>query len=169
MPSVTGLYSPTTARLSRLTRRRALLLPATIPSAGSTAFQRSLPTCRHWKRAATGNGFLNQYTDWDHVVRRVPLILKLGDKPYPSLAAEALRLAFGGHGYVGRAAGANGEKNFGEKTGLTAIRIGPLTVPTDAAGRVWLYYAPPRTDRFVSRPTFSQGISILRSLPTTSR
>jgi adenylate cyclase len=100
--------------------------------------------------AAAGDGFLNQYTDWDHVVRRVPLILKFGDKPYPSLAAEVLRLAFGAHGYVGRAAGANGEKNFGEKTGLTAIRIGRLGVPTDAAGRVWLHYAPPRRDRFVS-------------------
>jgi adenylate cyclase len=100
--------------------------------------------------AAAGNGFLNQYTDWDHVVRRVPLVLKLGDKPYPSLAAEALRLAFGGHGYVGRAAGANGDKDFGERTGLTAIRVGQLTVPTDAAGRVWLYYAAPRPDRLVS-------------------
>ena len=100
--------------------------------------------------AAAGDGFLNQYTDWDDVVRRVPLILKFGDKPYPSLAAEVLRLAFGAHGYVGRAAGANGEKNFGEKTGLTAIRIGQLTVPTDAAGRVWLHYAPPRPDRLVS-------------------
>jgi adenylate cyclase len=100
--------------------------------------------------AAAGNGFLNQWTDWDHVVRRVPLILKFGDTPYPSLAAETLRLAFGAHGYVGRAAGANGERNFGEKTGLTAIRIGRLTVPTDASGRVWLYYAPPRFDRLVS-------------------
>jgi len=100
--------------------------------------------------AARGNGFLNQYLDWDHIVRRVPLILKLGDQPYPSLAAEALRLAFGAHTYIGRAAGANGDKSFGEKTGLTAIRIGPLTVPTDAAGRVWLHYAVPRSDRFVS-------------------
>jgi CHASE2 domain-containing sensor protein len=100
--------------------------------------------------AAAGNGFLNQYTDWDHVVRRVPLLLKFGDKPYPSLAAEVLRLAFGAHGYVGRAAGANGEKNFGEKTGLTAIRVGQLTAPTDDAGRIWLHYAPPRRDRFVS-------------------
>ena len=99
--------------------------------------------------AAAGNGFLNQYTDWDHVVRRIPLILKFGDQPYPSLAAEVLRFAFGAHGYVGRAAGANGEKNFGEKTGLTAIRVGRLTVPTDAAGRVWLHYALPRPDRLV--------------------
>jgi adenylate cyclase len=90
--------------------------------------------------AAAGDGFLNQYVDWDHVVRRVPLILTLGGKPYPSLVAEALRVAFGASTYVGRAAGANGERDFGKATGLTAIRIGPLTVPTDAGGRVWLHY-----------------------------
>jgi adenylate cyclase len=100
--------------------------------------------------AAAGNGFLNQYPDWDHVVRRVPLVLRLGDKPYPSLVAEALRLALDARGYLGRAAGANTENSFGEKTGLTAIRIGQQTVPTDAAGRVWLHYALPRRDRFVS-------------------
>jgi adenylate cyclase len=48
-PSVTGLYLPTTARPGRLPRRRALLLPATLPSAASTVFPRSLPICRHWK------------------------------------------------------------------------------------------------------------------------
>src|SRR6516162_7307742 len=42
---------------------------------------------------AAGNGFLNQYPDWDDVVRRVPLVLRLGEKPYPSLAAEVLRVA----------------------------------------------------------------------------
>ena len=99
---------------------------------------------------AAGNGFLNQYPDWDHVVRRVPLVLRLGDKPHPSLAAEALRLALDARGYLGRAAGANTENSFGEKTGLTAIRIGQQTIPTDAAGRVWLHYAAPRRDRFVS-------------------
>jgi len=99
--------------------------------------------------AATGNGFLNQFVDWDHIVRRVPLILKLGEKPYPSLVAETLRVALGASSYVGRAAGANAEKSFGEKTGLTAIRIGQLAIPTDPAGRVWLHYAAPRRDRFV--------------------
>jgi CHASE2 domain-containing sensor protein len=99
--------------------------------------------------AATGNGFLNQSVDWDHVVRRVPLVLRLGDKPYPSLAAETLRLALGARSYLGRAVGANNERSFGEKTGLTAIRIGELAIPTDPAGRVWLHYAVPRRDRFV--------------------
>ena len=107
--------------------------------------------------AAAGNGFLNQYVEWDHVVRRIPLILKFGDKPYPSLAAEALRLALGAQSYVGRAAGANGETGFGENTGLTALRIGQLTIPTDAEGRVWLHFAPPRRDRRISAAEILDG------------
>jgi len=106
---------------------------------------------------AAGNGFLNQYPDWDDVVRRVPLVLRLGEKPYPSLAAEVLRVALGARSYVGRAAGANAEMSFGEKTGLTAIRIGQLTIPTDDAGRVWLHYAVPRRDRVVSAADVLSG------------
>ncbi|MGA8381225.1 MAG: adenylate/guanylate cyclase domain-containing protein [Stellaceae bacterium] len=113
-------------------------------------FTRVVPNLPVFEAAAAGDGFLNQLPEWDHVVRRLPLILKLNGKPYPSLAAEALRLAFGASTYIGRAAGANGERNFGQDTGLTAIRIGPLTVPTDAAGRVWLHYARHRPDRTVS-------------------
>src|SRR6516165_10253498 len=114
------------------------------------SFSAAISNLPELEAAAAGNGFLNQYVDWDHVVRRVPLILRLGEKPYPSLAAETLRVALGASSYIGRAAGANTEKSFGEKTGLTAIRIGQLTIPTDPAGRVWLHYAVSRHDRFVS-------------------
>src|SRR6516162_7080677 len=113
------------------------------------SFSAAVSNLPQLEAAAAGHGFLNQSVDWDHVVRRVPLVLRLGEKPYPSLAAEALRVALGAPSYVGRAVGANAEKSFGEKTGLTAIRIGQLAIPTDAAGRVWLYYAAPRRDRFV--------------------
>ncbi len=113
-------------------------------------FTRAIPNLPELEAAAAGDGFLNQYLDWDHVVRRVPLILTLNGKPYPSLDAEALRLAFGATTDIGRAAGANGEQNFGQDTGLTAIRIGPLAVPTDAAGRVSVYYARREPDRTVS-------------------
>src|SRR5271170_7444617 len=104
-------------------------------------FTKVVPNLPALEAAAVGDGFLNQTLDWDNVVRRVGLVMTLNGNPYPSLAAEALRLAFGASTYVGRAAGANGENNFGQDTGLTAIRIGPVTVPTDPAGRVWLHYA----------------------------
>ncbi len=107
--------------------------------------------------AAAGDGYLNQLPEWDNVVRRVPLILSFDGHPYPSLVAEALRLAVGATTYIGRAAGANGEKDFGQDTGLTAIRIGPLTVPTDPAGRVWLHYAPIERDRTVSAAAVLAG------------
>ena len=113
-------------------------------------FIRVVPNLPVLEAAAQGNGFLNQLSEWDNVVRRIPLILTLNGSAYPSLAAEALRLAVGATTYVGRAAGANGEKSFGQDTGLTAIRIGPLTIPTDASGRVWLHYAPVEFDRTVS-------------------
>lgn len=121
------------------------------------AFAGAIPNLSIFEAAAAGNGFLNQHVEWDHVVRRVPLILRLGDRAYPSLAAEALRVALGAHSYVARAAGANGETGFGENTGLTALRIGQLTIPTDAAGRVWLHFAPPRHDHRVSAATILGG------------
>ncbi|HEY1299690.1 MAG TPA: adenylate/guanylate cyclase domain-containing protein [Stellaceae bacterium] len=114
------------------------------------SFPKAIPDLPVLEEAAAGNGFLNQYVDWDNVVRRVPLILKFHGKPYPSLVAEALRLAFGASTYIGRAAGAHGDRDFGEATGLTAIRIGRVTVPTDADGRVWLHYAKREPERTVS-------------------
>jgi adenylate cyclase len=110
-----------------------------------------------FQTAAVGNGFLNPHVDWDQIVRRVPLLMKLGAKPVFSLVAETLRVATGASTYIGRAAGANGEKNFGQNTGLTSIRIGQLTIPTDAAGRVWVYYAQPNPNRFISAAKILSG------------
>ncbi len=109
-----------------------------------------------YQEAAGGNGFVNQISDWDNVVRRVPLVLRLGTKPEPSLAAEALRVGLGARGYVGRYAGAQQEKSFGENTGLNAIEIRVpgantrLDIPTDPAGQVALHYAKRDPRRYVS-------------------
>jgi adenylate cyclase len=109
------------------------------------------------QQAATGNGFLNEHVDWDQIVRRVPLIMRLGDKPVFSMVAETLRIVTGAHTYVARASGANGEKSFGENTGLTTVKIGPLAVPTDSAGRVWVYYSKPNRDRLISAAKILSG------------
>ena len=72
-------------------------------------FSGAIPNLPEFEAAAAGNGFLNQHLDWDNVVRRVPLVLKLGDKPYPSLVAEMLRIAAEAHTFIGRGAGAQAE------------------------------------------------------------
>jgi adenylate cyclase len=110
-----------------------------------------------FQTAAIGNGFLNEHVDWDQIVRRVPLIMRTGDKPVFSLVAEILRVVTGAHTYVACAAGACGEKSFGENTGLTKLKIGPLQIPTDAAGRVWVYYSKPRGDRLISAAKILAG------------
>src|SRR4051794_21610749 len=113
-------------------------------------FSGAIPNLPEFEAAAAGNGFLNQHLDWDNVVRRVPLVLKLDDKPYPSLAAEMLRIAAEARGFVGRGAGAQSETSFGANTGMTELRIGPLIVPTDEAGRVAVHFAPPPPNLYVS-------------------
>jgi adenylate cyclase len=150
VPVVTGFILTDGAKTRPPAAKAGFALAGDDPLGHVDGFSSAVSTLPILEASAAGDGFLNQYVDWDHVVRRVPLILKLDGKPYPSLAAEALRVAFGASTYVGRAAGANNDRDFGKATGLTAIRIGPLTVPTDAAGRVWLHYADRRLYRPIS-------------------
>jgi adenylate cyclase len=150
LPVITGFILTDRAQTRPPLSKGGFAFAGEDPLGHVDSFSAAVPNLPELESAAAGNGFLNQHVDWDHVVRRVPLIFRLGEKPHPSLAAETLRIALGAPSYVGRAAGANTEKSFGEKTGLTAIRIGQLTIPTDPAGRVWLHYAVPRRDRFVS-------------------
>ena len=111
------------------------------------------------QQAAAGNGFLNRTVDWDEIVRRAPLVMRFGDKPVPSLVSEILRVRAGPRvrTYLGKAAGANGETGFGKHTGLNALKIGNLIVPTDASGRVWLYYAPHDPSRYISAAKILSG------------
>ena len=49
------------------------------PLAHVDGFPKAIPNLPMFEEAAAGNGFLNQYVDWDHIVRRIPLVLRLGD------------------------------------------------------------------------------------------
>lgn len=92
--------------------------------------------------AAHGVGFINWLPDGDQVVRRVPLLLRHNDDIIPSLSLESLRVAVGASTYVVRSANANGVSAFGAHTGVSDIRVGPITIPTDAQGQFWLHFRP---------------------------
>ena len=113
--------------------------------------------------AASGVGSLNEDPDWDGLVRRMRMVERVAGSAYPTLPPELLRVAFGARGYLLRASGASGEWNYGQETGLVALRIGPLTVPTDAAGRIWIGYRPVEPSRWVSAASILDGTRDLSS------
>jgi adenylate cyclase len=90
--------------------------------------------------AAHGIGAFNWVADRDQIVRRVALVFRLNQTFVPSLAPEALRVAQGATTYVLKASNASGETAFGQSTGLNHIRIGDITVPTDAGGGVYIKF-----------------------------
>jgi adenylate cyclase len=90
--------------------------------------------------AADGTGFINWLPDGDQVVRRIPLLLRHNGEIAPSLSLEALRVAVGASTYVVRASNANATQAFGAHTGLDSIKVGPVTIPTDAEGQMWVRF-----------------------------
>jgi adenylate cyclase len=83
------------------------------------------------------------------IVRRIPLLSSDGRQVYPSLALEALRLAFGGSTVVVRSTGASREADYGNP-GIVELRVGELTIPLTSRGELWIYYDRNRSDRYVS-------------------
>ncbi len=92
--------------------------------------------------AAHGIGTINWLPDRDQIVRRAPLLYRVGNELVPSLAAEVLRVAQEASTYVLKAANASGETAFGRNTGLNHLKIGDLEIPTDADGGIVLEFRP---------------------------
>lgn len=92
--------------------------------------------------AAEGSGTIAFFPDADGVVRKVPLLVRQGNRLLPSLSAEALRVAQKAKNYTIRMAQAEG-------VGLSELRIGQLTIPVTAQGEAWLYYTKPVPERYL--------------------
>ncbi|BCP52724.1 adenylate/guanylate cyclase domain-containing protein [Kaistia sp. 32K] len=107
--------------------------------------------------AAKGLGSINWIEDRDQIVRRVPLVLRVGDALVPSFAAEALRVGQDAGSYILKASNASGEEAFGRSTGLNHIRIGSFIVPTDPDGAIWLRFRPSDPQSFISAKTVLDG------------
>ena len=80
-------------------------------------------------QTADGVGVLNTVPEVDGVVRRLPLMMSIGDEVFPSIAVEVLRVATGNPSYQVKA-------NDG---GIVAVRVkGFPIIKTDENARIWL-------------------------------
>jgi adenylate cyclase len=109
----------------------------------------AVTTLPELEAVAAGNGAINWIPDRDQVVRTVPLMFKLGDKLYPNLVMEALRVALQAKTYVVKSSGSSGETAFGEHTGIVSVKVGDLVVPTDATGSMLVRFTPSYPQRYV--------------------
>jgi len=115
-----------------------------VPSYKSVA--RNLPIL---ERQALGQASFNSLPDFDNIVRRVPLFIKVDDQLYPTLMPETLRVAQGASTFRIKSSGASGEQAFGEKTGVVAVSIGDFELPTDKQAALWLYDTGHKPERFI--------------------
>jgi adenylate cyclase len=81
-------------------------------------------------KSAAGVGFVNWQADADRVVRRVPLLIVVGEQIQPSFAIECLRVAQGASTYLIKSA----------DVGVAAIKVGELVAPTQPAGDIRAYF-----------------------------
>ena len=78
---------------------------------------------------ADGVGVLNTAPEIDGVVRRVPLLMRIGEDTYPALAIEVIRTATGNPSYQVKEAGG----------GIEAVRVpGYPIIKTDPNAQIWL-------------------------------
>ena len=98
---------------------------------------------------ASGTGSLNWLPEHDQIIRRMPMVIQVGDKLYPSFAADMLRLAQGASTYIVKSSGASSETSFGEHTGIAKVRIGDYEVPTEASGQMWIRFTRQAKERYL--------------------
>ena len=78
---------------------------------------------------AVGVGVTNVSTEIDGVVRRMPLLMKIGNDVYPNIAIEVIRVAVGDPSYQVKSGA----------SGIIAMRVpGFATIKTDQHARIWL-------------------------------
>ncbi len=100
------------------------------------------------QKTASGIGSLVISPDPDGVVRRIPLLVRVGDKVYPTLSVEALRVAQRATTIVARSA-VIGSDSSGAEAIPTELKIGRFTVPTGSRGDMWLHVTPPVPTRTI--------------------
>lgn len=127
------------------------------PSAFIVAFRGEVGPVPELAIPARGLGATNWIPDHDQVVRRVPLLMRAGERLSPALALEALRVAQGAGSYVIRASNASGETAFGVQSGVNAIRVGAFDIATGPRADVRPRYSRSDPARVISALSVYEG------------
>lgn len=109
--------------------------------------------------AAEGVGNFGLGNERASIIRRVPLLSRIGDQIVPTLALEAIRVGFQAGSILVKSNDAAGE--YGARSlGIASMRVGPMEIPVEADGGLHVYYSGPaavRASRVISAVDILSG------------
>jgi adenylate cyclase len=101
--------------------------------------------------AAHGLGDVHSgIADSDGVIRKVPLVVRVGNVLFPTFAADALRIALGGQTAQVRLSPFVYQTAAGPAAGIDKMRIGEAIIPVNTAGEIYLYDTGTQPRRYFS-------------------
>jgi adenylate cyclase len=111
-------------------------------------FNHVLASLPELQNAAHGQAMLNVALE-QGTVRRIPLVMGLGDKLVPGLPMEMLRVA----------TDSPAVDVFADRRGVQAVGVADVVVPTQSDGDLWLHFASIRStaNRYVSASDVMRG------------
>jgi serine phosphatase RsbU (regulator of sigma subunit)/CHASE2 domain-containing sensor protein len=109
-------------------------------------YGRALASVPEIDDAAAGRGLISVDLP-ERIVRRVPLVARVGDAPVPALALELWRVGTGARHFALSDAGA----------GLLRVEFADAVVPVQRDGSMWLRYSRHDSSRFVSAADLLSG------------
>lgn len=149
-PTILGAAPLDHAGLAARTDMRSapILVHGADPLDSVQRFDYVLASLPELQAAAHGQAMLSVALD-QGVVRRIPLIMGLREKLVPSLPMEMLRLA----------TGSSAIDVFADTSGVQAVGVADVQVPTQPGGDIWLHFASIRStlSRYVSARDVLQG------------
>ena len=120
-----------------------------------------LPNVDVLQEAAAGTGVVNTAPEVDGLVRRIPMVVAVGEALYPALGLDVLRGLAGDPSYQVKAS----------ESGIQAVRVPSFSnIETDRVGRVWIDWATtfspePVADTIVFVGVTAAGVSPLVPTP----
>ncbi|QXQ06878.1 adenylate/guanylate cyclase domain-containing protein [Sphingosinicellaceae bacterium] len=147
-PSIPGFFLTRDPNFTRPEQKAGMAVLGSPVDAALPTFQGAIVPLTILSKAAAGAGFVSIVGDSDGIIRRAPLLARVGDQVVPSLSLEALRVAQGAGTIVIRGTDGSGEMGGGAP-GVVKLKVGQFEVPTTPAGELWMNYTLPRPDRIV--------------------
>jgi adenylate cyclase len=148
-PSITGLFLTREPNPARPAAKAGFAISGGSPLEQIPDFRGAIPPLPIIGDQAAGAGFVTLPGGGDGIIRRAPLLSRIGDQIVPSLALEALRVAQGAGGIVIKSSTGSGEVGAGPPR-VVALKVGQFQVPTTESGALWMHYREPRPDRITS-------------------